>query len=190
MATPILTPAWPEQQRPTTGKGNTMTNAIKRTEASPPAREKGARVFPIPPPLYYGAAFAGGMFLHGAVPLQVPGRPATGLAGAALLMAGLVLDVAGVAAIIAHRTTIVPHRPVSTMITTGIYRFSRNPMYTGLALIVAGGALLAGTWWPLFFLPFALLAVHQLAIRPEEIYLGERYGPVYADYRRKVRRWL
>lgn len=62
-----------------------MTNAVKKAEASPSAREKGARVFPIPPPLYYGAAFAGGMFLHGAVPLEVPGRPATALAGAALL---------------------------------------------------------------------------------------------------------
>ena len=167
-----------------------MTNAIKRTEASPPVRAKGARVFPIPPPLYYGAAFACGMFLHGAVPLEVPGRPATALAGAALLIAGLVLDVAGVAAVIAHHTTIVPHRPVSTLITTGIYRFSRNPMYTGLAIMVAGGALLAGTWWPLFLLPLALLAVNQLAIRPEETYLGECYGSVYADYRRRVRRWL
>ena len=68
--------------------------------------------------------------------------------------------------------------------------FSRNPMYTGLAMMVAGGALLAGTWWPLLLLPFALLAVNQLAIKPEETYLGERYGSVYADYRLRVRRWL
>jgi protein-S-isoprenylcysteine O-methyltransferase Ste14 len=63
-------------------------------------------------------------------------------------------------------------------------------MYTGLAIMVAGGALLAGTWWPLLFLPFALLAVNQLAIRPEEVYLGERYGSAYADYRLRVPRWL
>ncbi len=167
-----------------------MTNAVKKAEASPLVREKGARVFPIPPPLYYGAAFAGGMFLHGAVPLEVPGRPTTTLGGAALLIAGLALDAAGVAAVVAHRTTIVPHRPVSKLITTGIYRFSRNPMYTGLAIMVAGGAFLAGTWWPLVLLPLAVLAVRQLAIMPEETYLAERYGPVYADYRLRVRRWL
>ena len=167
-----------------------MMNAMKATETSPPVMEKGARVFPIPPPLYYGAAFAGGMILHGAVPLEVPGRPVTALAGGALLIVGLVVDVAGVAAVIGHRTTIVPHRPVSKLITTGIYRFSRNPMYTGLAIMVAGGALLAGSGWPLLLLPFALLAVHQLAIRPEETYLGERYGSIYTDYRRRVRRWL
>lgn len=63
-------------------------------------------------------------------------------------------------------------------------------MYTGLGLVVAGGALAAGTWWPLVLLPLALLAVRQLVIEPEETYLAERYGPIYADYRRSVRRWL
>jgi protein-S-isoprenylcysteine O-methyltransferase Ste14 len=167
-----------------------MTDAVMRADARSPVREKGARVFPVPPPLYYGAAFAGGMFLHRAVPLEVPGRPTTALAGAVLLLAGLALDAAGVGTVTAHRTTIVPHRPVSKLVTTGIYRFSRNPMYTGLAIMVAGGALRAGTWWPLLFLPVALLAVNQLAIKPEETYLGARYGSVYADYRLRVRRWL
>lgn len=167
-----------------------MTNAVKKAEMSAPVREKGARVFPIPPPLYYGAAFAGGMVLHGAVPLEVQARPTSAVVGAALLIAGLALDAAGVAAVIAHRTTIVPHRPVSKLITTGVYRFSRNPMYTGLAIMVAGGALLAGTWWPVVLLPLAVLAVRQLAIGPEETYLAERYGSIYADYQHRVRRWL
>jgi protein-S-isoprenylcysteine O-methyltransferase Ste14 len=79
---------------------------------------------------------------------------------------------------------------VKTLITGGIYRLSRNPMYTGLAIMVAGGALLAGTWWPLFTLPLAVLAVRQLAIKPEEAYLAERFGVTYDNYRRSVRRWL
>ena len=93
-----------------------------------------------------------------------------------------------VATVIANRTTIVPHRPVAKLLTSGIYRFSRNPMYTGLGLVVAGGALLAGTWWPLVLLPLALLAVCRLVIEPEETYLAERYGTLYSDYRRSVRR--
>ena len=143
-----------------------------------------------PPPAYYAAAFAAGMYLHGAAPMDVPGRPATAILGAAVLVAGLALDVAGVATVIANRTTIVPHRPVKKLVTHGIYRFSRNPMYTGLAIVVAGGALLAGTWWPLLTLVPALVAVRHLVIKPEETYLAERYGPVYAEYRRKTRRWL
>ncbi len=79
---------------------------------------------------------------------------------------------------------------MAKLITHGIYRFSRNPMYTGLAIVVAGGALVAGTWWPVVLLPPALLAVRRLVIEPEENYLAERYGPLYADYRRSVRRWL
>ena len=167
-----------------------MRTTTQTNPTTPAAAQTGAKVFPVPPPLYYGAAFATGMFLHGAVALDIPGRPASALVGAAILVAGLALDLAGVAAVITHRTTIIPHRPVTTLITTGIYRFSRNPMYTGLAMMVAGGALLAGTGWPLVFLPLARIAVRQLTIRPEETYLAERYGPVYADYRLRVRRWL
>jgi protein-S-isoprenylcysteine O-methyltransferase Ste14 len=110
--------------------------------------------------------------------------------GVAILAAGLALDLAGVAAVIIHRTTIVPHRPVATLITSGIYRFSRNPMYTGLAVMVGGGALIAGTWWPLLLLPLAVLAVTLLAIKPEEAYLTEHFGSRYTDYQREVRRWL
>ena len=165
-------------------------NATERGSVGTPQEEVGARVVPIPPPVYFGAAFAAGMFLQGPLPLDVPGRPTSAFVGASLLAAGLVLDVAGVAAVISNRTTIVPHRPVSKLITTGIYRFSRNPMYTGLAVMVAGGALLAGTWWPLLILPLAIVAVRELVIKPEEEYLSERYGPIFADYRLKVRRWV
>ncbi len=63
-------------------------------------------------------------------------------------------------------------------------------MYTGLAIMVAGGAILAGTWWPLVLLPLALLAVKHLAIQREETYLAERHGSAYAHYRLNVRRWL
>lgn len=154
------------------------------------ARARGARVFPIPPPAYYGAAFAIAMVLQRALPLDMPGRPTSALIGAGLVIAGLGLDLAGVATVLVHRTTIVPHRPVAKLITTGIYRISRNPMYTGLAIMVAGGAFLAGTWWPLLTLPLALVAVTYLAIKPEEAYLAERYGSIYDDYRCSVRRWL
>lgn len=114
-----------------------------------PAGARGAQVFPIPPPVYYGAAFAAAMVLQRALPLDMPARPTSAVVGAGVLVAGLGLDLAGLATVLSHRTTIVPHRPVATLITSGIYRISRNPMYTGLALIVAGGAPLAGTWWPL-----------------------------------------
>jgi protein-S-isoprenylcysteine O-methyltransferase Ste14 len=151
---------------------------------------RGARVIFIPPPLYYVAAFVGGMLLNTAVPLPVGGRPATTVVGAVVAVLGLVLNFAGVAAVIRHRTTIVPHRPVATLITTGAYQWSRNPMYTGLAMAALGGGLLAGSWWPILLMVPALLVMALLVIAPEERYLAERFGPSYADYRARVRRWL
>jgi len=151
---------------------------------------RGARVVFIPPPLYYVAGFVGGMLLNGVISWTVGGRPATTVAGGVVAAAGLALMLGGVAGVIRHRTTIVPHHPVATLVTTGAYRVSRNPMYTGLAILYLGGALLAGTWWPLVFWPVVIALVTVLVIRPEERYLAQRFGEAYARYRAEVRRWL
>jgi protein-S-isoprenylcysteine O-methyltransferase Ste14 len=63
-------------------------------------------------------------------------------------------------------------------------------MYTGLTVGYAGATFLVGSWWPLLTLPLAVLAVRRLVIAPEERYLADRFGPAYADYRARVRRWL
>jgi protein-S-isoprenylcysteine O-methyltransferase Ste14 len=157
--------------------------------ATAPARQ-GARVIFVPPPLYYVAGLAGGMALHHMLPLPIGGRPATAVAGVALAALGLALVAGGVVAVIRHRTTIVPHHPVATLVTGGAYRLSRNPMYTGLAIVYLGLTLLFGSWWPLLLAPLVILAVRRLVIGPEERYLTERFGPAYTAYRSRVRRWL
>ncbi|WP_240670331.1 methyltransferase family protein [Actinoplanes solisilvae] len=156
----------------------------------PTDADRGARVSPVPPPLYYVAGFVAGLLLHAAAPLPLGGRPGTIVAGAVVAALGVVLTAGGVRAVIRHRTTIVPHHPVAALVTTGAYRLSRNPMYAGLALLYVGGALLAGSWWPLVLLPLALAAVRYLVIGPEERYLAERFGEEYDRYRAGVRRWL
>jgi protein-S-isoprenylcysteine O-methyltransferase Ste14 len=151
---------------------------------------QGARVIFVPPPMYYAAGLAGGMAINAALPLPLGGRPATAITGAALAVAGLALAVAGVSAVVRHHTTIVPHRPVATLLTGGVYRLSRNPMYTGLAILYAGLALLLGSWWPLLLGIIVIIAVRQLVIRPEEQYLTQRFGTAFTDYQTRVRRWL
>jgi protein-S-isoprenylcysteine O-methyltransferase Ste14 len=152
--------------------------------------QQGARVILIPPPLYYAAGLGAGMAINGVVALPFGGRPATAVAGAVVAALGLVLAFAGVAAVIRHRTTIVPHHPVATLLTSGAYRLSRNPMYTGLAIAYLGLAPLSGSWWPLALWPLVIVAVRQLVIRPEEQYLTQRFGQTYTDYQSRVRRWL
>lgn len=150
----------------------------------------GARVIPVPPPLYYGAGLAAGALLEQAVPLPLAGSTPVTAAGVALVVAGLALAGSGIAGVVSHRTTIVPHRPVATLVTGGGYRWSRNPMYTGLAVAYLGAAVLIGSWWPLALWPVVLTAVALLVIRPEEEYLTARFGEQYRAYRTRVRRWL
>lgn len=152
--------------------------------------QQGARVMFIPPPLYYAAGLAGGIALNAMVALPLGGRPAIAVTGAVVAGLGLVLALAGVAATIRHRTTIVPHRPVTSLLTGGAYRLSRNPMYTGLAIAYLGLALLFGSWWPLALWPLVIVTVRHLVIRPEEQYLTQRFGQTYTDYRSRVHRWL
>ncbi len=154
------------------------------------AAQRGAQVIYIPPPLYYAAGLAGGMAANSLAALPLGGRPATVVAGALVAALGLALTFTGVAGVIRHRTTIVPHHPVATLLTSGAYRLSRNPMYTGLAIAYLGLALLFGSWWPLALWPLVIVAVRQLVIRPEEEYLTQRFGQTYTDYQSRVRRWL
>jgi protein-S-isoprenylcysteine O-methyltransferase Ste14 len=154
------------------------------------ATQRGAAVIPVPPPAFYGAGFAASLALQHWLPLGLHRPPALIIGGAELLAAGVALALAGVVTVLRHRTTIVPHRPVSTLVTDGPYRISRNPMYAGLAVAYLGGALLAGTWWALILAPLVAFVVFRLAIQPEERYLTGRYPTEYAAYRHRVRRWL
>jgi len=144
----------------------------------------------VPPPALYATGFAAGLLVQRWRPAGIGGGPATTVAGALLLAGGIGCTAAGVATVVRHGTTVLPHHPVSSLVTAGPYRVSRNPMYAGMAIAYAGGALLARTYWPLAFLPSVLLVVQRRVIQPEERYLAERFGAAYADYRARVRRWL
>jgi protein-S-isoprenylcysteine O-methyltransferase Ste14 len=152
---------------------------------------RGARVIFIPPPLYYVAGLVGGALLDRVVPLGLPGAgPGLTIVGIAVALAGLLFTGTAVVAVIRHRTTIVPHHTVNALIMTGPYQWSRNPMYTGLAAVYLGIALVVGSWWPIVFWPAVLLVVAVLVIRPEEQYLTQRFGDSYRRYQSSVRRWL
>jgi protein-S-isoprenylcysteine O-methyltransferase Ste14 len=155
-----------------------------------PGDERGAAVrFPFPPALFI-VPLALSLALHRRRPWRMPGQPVTTVVGGVLVAAGMALSFSAAATVVAHRSTVVPHHPVATLVTTGPFRVSRNPMYTGLATAYLGAALWAGTWWPLPLTPLCLLATDRLVIRPEEAYLAGRFGVAYARYRTRVRRWL
>lgn len=80
--------------------------------------------------------------------------------------------------------------PSSAIVTGGIYRFTRNPMYVGMTFIALGlGTLMASVGALIMILP-AVLAIDRFVIAKEEAYLQRRFGSDYEAYCRTVRRWL
>ena len=109
-----------------------------------------------------------------------------------LAVLGIAISVAGVVSFRRARTTVNPTRPdtASALVATGIYRFTRNPMYLGLFLVLAGwsaylanAAALAG---PLLF----ALYIDRFQIVPEERALATKFGAAFDTYRRQTRRWI
>ena len=148
-----------------------------------------------PPPFLYVAGFLAGLLLDRRVAhFRLVGGDASTelleLAGVLLMATGLTFMGWGVLTFFRARTSIIPHRPASRMVDWGPYRFTRNPMYTGLAFLHAGLSLVANSGWPLLLLPLVMLALYHLVIRREERYLASEFGDEYERYRRRVRRWL
>lgn len=146
----------------------------------------------VPPPLVglivalLMAWLAGGPEWH--VPSGV-----NGLSMALLVLVGLSFDIAGLLAFRASRTTVNPLRPerASSLVTQGVYRITRNPMYVGMVfLLLAWGFYLAH--WPALLLgPMVyMLYLNRFQIAPEERVLLGLFGEEYRAYMARVRRWL
>jgi protein-S-isoprenylcysteine O-methyltransferase Ste14 len=115
------------------------------------------------------------------------------LGGALFLFAtGIAIAVAGVREFRRARTTVNPLAPAaaSALVRSGIYRHTRNPMYLGMLLMLAGWAAWLASVAAVAVLPAFVLYMNRLQIEPEERALASRFGEDFEDYRRSVRRWL
>jgi protein-S-isoprenylcysteine O-methyltransferase Ste14 len=83
-----------------------------------------------------------------------------------------------------------PWTPIEELVVEGPYRFTRNPMYVGMAALYAGLAFAIGTLWALAVLPVVVVVIDRYVIAREERYMERRFGKAYLDYKRRVRRWL
>jgi protein-S-isoprenylcysteine O-methyltransferase Ste14 len=155
-----------------------------------PPDTSGVKVFP---PLLYLAGLLLGFLLHWLRPLPLvpPGAAlALRVAGGLLIVAGLSLPIWATATFRGVGTTPNPAGPTTALAFKGPYRFTRNPMYLGLAVLTVGIASLANTLWPLLVLPFVLWAVRRSVIDREERYLEGKFGEAYLGYKGRVRRWV
>ncbi len=156
---------------------------------SPPADNSGVR---FPPPLFYVLALAGGYALQKRWPMPtLPGPPgAVRAAGILLALAGAAVAASAVRTFVRAGTSPNPTRPTAALALNGPYRFTRNPMYLGLAIASAGVAVVFDAIWPLVLIPVAVLLVTRFVIMREERYLEAKFGDAYRQYRARVRRWV
>ncbi|MBC8791530.1 MAG: protein-S-isoprenylcysteine methyltransferase [Tagaea sp. CACIAM 22H2] len=128
-------------------------------------------------------------WIAGAPTFDFPGRAILGLAAMA---AGLGLKIVAALAFRARGTTVNPISPErsAALVVDGLYRVTRNPMYLGSALILAGWALYLGAWPAILAVPFFVLYMNRFQIGPEERALSALFGADYDAYRARVRRWI
>ena len=156
-----------------------------------PARGDGWAPNSIPwPPIIYVAAAASAVALNEVRPLGEPLRPSHRAAGFAILAAGFALDCSAMLTMRRHHANILPHRAATTLVTTGPFSLSRNPIYLGNTVMLLGAAAGFANLWFVAAAPCAAFAVTRLAIRREERHLDWMFGAAWRTYARRVPRWL
>jgi protein-S-isoprenylcysteine O-methyltransferase Ste14 len=110
--------------------------------------------------------------------------------GLALTFVGFLLGVGSFLEFRKARTTLDPHGSSRQLVSSGVYRFTRNPIYLGFLLMVIGLPLNSGLYWGIVVAPFYMMTITRLVIEKEEAYLEKKFKGQYADYKSRVRRWL
>ncbi len=145
------------------------------------------------PPVIFSLAFALAILAGWMKPLPILPEAGQGflrLIGIVLILSGVGIALAAEWRFVLAGTATLPTRPTRAIVSDGIYRYSRNPMYLGLSLTVQGLGFVANSWWFLLILLFAVIAVTKLAIEPEEHYLEAKFGAEYLSYKARTRRWF
>ncbi|HWC64894.1 MAG TPA: isoprenylcysteine carboxylmethyltransferase family protein [Thermoanaerobaculia bacterium] len=146
---------------------------------------------PVPPPAVLAVAILLGFLLNGWIPFALPIPVAAArIAGGVLLLGGFALGLVALRALVSGGSNPLPHRPSGALVAHGVYRFTRNPIYLSMAILIAGVAVLARSGWHVVMLVVFVVVLDATQIRREEKYLEKRFGDEFRAYRSRVRRWI
>jgi protein-S-isoprenylcysteine O-methyltransferase Ste14 len=147
------------------------------------------RVPPVPLAVLFAAAMSGLARLTPSAHFVAAGSRVAALG---LAIFGAVLALAGFVSFRANKTTVNPVNPTasSTVVSTGVYRFSRNPMYLGFLLALTGWAVYVSNVFAFLLLPAFVAYMNRFQIQPEEQALLAKFGPRFEQYMAAVRRWM
>jgi len=145
----------------------------------------------IRPPIAWGVAVLVGLALNWRLPLRfIPAAIPAGGLGAMVFALALALVLWAIVTMTRAGSNVPTSLPTTTIVNTGPYRCTRNPIYLGMILGLIGLAIALNSLWLLLTLaPFAVVIRYGVVAR-EEAYLERKFGDVYRHYRRRVRRWL
>ena len=144
----------------------------------------------LPPPILLLAVIFPGYGLQQLWVLELAKGSGWPIAGWVVIGVGVLILVAGWVQFFRAKTNILHDRPASHVIRSGLYRFSRNPIYVSGLVLQLGIALLMNNLWIVLLLPVSKMVLDRYVIAREEAYLERAFGEIYLDYRRSVRRWL
>lgn len=142
------------------------------------------------PPFLFGVAAVAVLLLNWFLPMPIAPRPFGLWLGAALLAGGAALNAWGSLVMRNAGTNINPSQPAKTLVASGPFRVSRNPLYVGASLMLLGLSLALNSLWGFLALVPVLLVMHYDVILREERYLERKFGDTYRQYRSTVRRYL
>ena len=145
---------------------------------------------PIAPPLLFVLPILASLALEWLVPTSFAQGALRWMPGALFFVAGIALTVGGFITQKRAGTDPIPFNPSTRIVSHGLYRFTRNPMYIGFAVATLGLAILINSAWTLLALPIGLVLIDRLVIEREERYLERKFGEEYLNYKRRVRRWI
>jgi protein-S-isoprenylcysteine O-methyltransferase Ste14 len=142
------------------------------------------------PPFLFGGVLVAGLLLRFLFPTPLlPGTTAL-LAGGVLVVIGLPILLLAFRQMIRNKTTIHPAGSTTTIVSDGLYAYTRNPMYLALTLMYTGVCIMANAYWGILLLIPLLIIVQKGIIEREEQYLTGKFGEEYLRYKQRVRRWL
>jgi len=154
------------------------------------AEDKHGPGLKFPPPLLALAAIGCAWLVDGIKPLPIVEGEALSLAGGLVITMALMIALVALLQFIQAKTKIEPWHPTSAIIHKGVYRFSRNPIYLAFCIATVGAGLVLNSWWVIASVAIVKALLEHLVISREEIYLEKKFGDIYLDYKRRVRRWL
>lgn len=143
-----------------------------------------------PPPFIYLIGVVLGLVISRYVPARVIPAPVILPLGIVFLVAWIALWTPALASFFRAKTPLNPTKPTAALITSGVFRISRNPIYLGLVALYLAIAVLANSLWAIVLLVPVIAIVNFAVVAREERYLERKFGSEYVDYKQRVRRWL